>query len=92
MYFFRQEEPRSSGSSSRSRNRAGTGSDDIHIGNYKLLKTIGKGNFAKVKLAKHTPTDKEVLNKSFFYPKRLCFERVTHMFERKIAVAVSRLF
>ncbi|CAB3994469.1 MAP microtubule affinity-regulating kinase 3 isoform X4 [Paramuricea clavata] len=55
-----KEEPRSSSSSSRSRNRAGTGSDDIHIGNYKLLKTIGKGNFAKVKLAKHTPTDKEV--------------------------------
>ncbi|VVC95685.1 unnamed protein product [Leptidea sinapis] len=27
---------------------------------YKLLKTIGKGNFAKVKLAKHVPTGKEV--------------------------------
>lgn len=25
-----------------------------------LLKTIGKGNFAKVKLAKHLPTGKEV--------------------------------
>lgn len=31
-----------------------------HIGKYKLLKTIGKGNFAKVKLAKHVPTGKEV--------------------------------
>lgn len=31
-----------------------------HIGKYKLLKTIGKGNFAKVKLAKHIPTGKEV--------------------------------
>ncbi|XP_058837261.1 serine/threonine-protein kinase MARK1-like isoform X4 [Topomyia yanbarensis] len=31
-----------------------------HIGKYKLLKTIGKGNFAKVKLAKHVPTSKEV--------------------------------
>ncbi|XP_053669981.1 MAP/microtubule affinity-regulating kinase 3 [Anopheles nili] len=31
-----------------------------HIGKYKLLKTIGKGNFAKVKLAKHVPTNKEV--------------------------------
>lgn len=30
------------------------------IGKYKLLKTIGKGNFAKVKLAKHVPTGKEV--------------------------------
>merc|ERR1719220_678837 len=27
---------------------------------YRLLKTIGKGNFAKVKLAKHIPTGKEV--------------------------------
>ncbi|KAG8186306.1 hypothetical protein JTE90_007329 [Oedothorax gibbosus] len=31
-----------------------------HIGRYRLLKTIGKGNFAKVKLAKHLPTGKEV--------------------------------
>lgn len=31
-----------------------------HIGKYRLLKTIGKGNFAKVKLAKHVPTGKEV--------------------------------
>uniref|UniRef100_A0A1L8DKM8 MAP/microtubule affinity-regulating kinase 3 n=1 Tax=Nyssomyia neivai TaxID=330878 RepID=A0A1L8DKM8_9DIPT len=31
-----------------------------HIGKYKLLKTIGKGNFAKVKLARHVPTGKEV--------------------------------
>nr|CAD7260489.1 unnamed protein product [Timema shepardi] len=42
-------------SSSRSRT-----SDEPHIGKYKLLKTIGKGNFAKVKLAKHMPTGKEV--------------------------------
>ncbi|XP_046849184.1 serine/threonine-protein kinase MARK2-like isoform X2 [Xenia sp. Carnegie-2017] len=54
-----KEEPRSL-SSNRSRSRAGAGNDDIHIGNYKLLKTIGKGNFAKVKLAKHIPTEKEV--------------------------------
>ncbi|KAJ3580601.1 hypothetical protein NHX12_034346 [Muraenolepis orangiensis] len=31
-----------------------------HIGNYRLLKTIGKGNFAKVKLARHILTCKEV--------------------------------
>ncbi|XP_043232343.1 MAP/microtubule affinity-regulating kinase 3-like isoform X16 [Amphibalanus amphitrite] len=31
-----------------------------HIGKYQLLKTIGKGNFAKVKLAKHLPTGEEV--------------------------------
>uniref|UniRef100_A0A1B6DFJ7 MAP/microtubule affinity-regulating kinase 3 n=1 Tax=Clastoptera arizonana TaxID=38151 RepID=A0A1B6DFJ7_9HEMI len=42
-------------SSSRSRT-----SEEPHIGKYKLLKTIGKGNFAKVKLAKHVPTGKEV--------------------------------
>ncbi|XP_022707269.1 MAP/microtubule affinity-regulating kinase 3-like isoform X2 [Varroa jacobsoni] len=35
-------------------------SDEPHIGRYRLLKTIGKGNFAKVKLARHLPTNKEV--------------------------------
>ncbi|XP_066906977.1 serine/threonine-protein kinase MARK2 isoform X6 [Halyomorpha halys] len=40
--------------------RGGRASDEPHIGKYKLLKTIGKGNFAKVKLAKHVPTGKEV--------------------------------
>lgn len=41
--------------SSRSR-----GVDEPHIGKYRLIKTIGKGNFAKVKLAKHVPTGREV--------------------------------
>nr|2QNJ_A Chain A, MAP/microtubule affinity-regulating kinase 3 [Homo sapiens]2QNJ_B Chain B, MAP/microtubule affinity-regulating kinase 3 [Homo sapiens] len=37
------------------------GSDEQpHIGNYRLLKTIGKGNFAKVKLARHILTGREV--------------------------------
>ncbi|KAJ8309427.1 hypothetical protein KUTeg_014301 [Tegillarca granosa] len=40
--------------SSRSR------TDEPHIGKYRLIKTIGKGNFAKVKLAKHVPTGREV--------------------------------
>lgn len=35
-------------------------SDEPHIGKYRLMKTIGKGNFAKVKLAKHVPTGREV--------------------------------
>jgi serine/threonine protein kinase len=35
------------------------------VGKYKLLKTIGKGNFAKVKLAKHVPTGKEVSSVQF---------------------------
>ncbi|XP_059574418.1 serine/threonine-protein kinase MARK2 isoform X3 [Alligator mississippiensis] len=34
--------------------------DQPHVGNYRLLKTIGKGNFAKVKLARHVLTGKEV--------------------------------
>ncbi|XP_036444276.1 serine/threonine-protein kinase MARK2 isoform X6 [Colossoma macropomum] len=45
----------------RGRNPQATTSDDQpHIGNYRLLKTIGKGNFAKVKLARHVLTGKEV--------------------------------
>ncbi|CAL1536917.1 unnamed protein product [Lymnaea stagnalis] len=40
-----------------SRSRA---NDEPHIGKYRLIKTIGKGNFAKVKLAKHVPTGREV--------------------------------
>uniref|UniRef100_A0AAR2JB08 non-specific serine/threonine protein kinase n=1 Tax=Pygocentrus nattereri TaxID=42514 RepID=A0AAR2JB08_PYGNA len=34
-----------------------------HVGNYRLLKTIGKGNFAKVKLARHVLTGREVMHK-----------------------------
>ncbi|KAF3836931.1 hypothetical protein F7725_004395, partial [Dissostichus mawsoni] len=37
-----------------------TTDDQPHIGNYRLLKTIGKGNFAKVKLARHVLTGKEL--------------------------------
>ncbi|KAL1252869.1 hypothetical protein QQF64_017562, partial [Cirrhinus molitorella] len=37
-----------------------TPDEQPHIGSYRLLKTIGKGNFAKVKLAKHVLTGKEV--------------------------------
>ncbi|XP_016368132.1 MAP/microtubule affinity-regulating kinase 3-like isoform X3 [Sinocyclocheilus rhinocerous] len=53
--------PRSVRSSGRNRN-SGSGLDDVHplIGNYRLLKTIGKGNFAKVKLARHILTGSEV--------------------------------
>lgn len=43
----------------RSHKRSGATEETI-VGNYKLLKTIGKGNFAKVKLARHLPTNKEV--------------------------------
>ncbi|XP_026879666.2 serine/threonine-protein kinase MARK2 isoform X1 [Electrophorus electricus] len=45
----------------RGRNSLATAADEQpHIGNYRLLKTIGKGNFAKVKLARHVLTGKEV--------------------------------
>uniref|UniRef100_A0A673N3R3 non-specific serine/threonine protein kinase n=1 Tax=Sinocyclocheilus rhinocerous TaxID=307959 RepID=A0A673N3R3_9TELE len=48
----------------RCRNSMASCSDELpHIGNYRLLKTIGKGNFAKVKLARHTLTGKEVREK-----------------------------
>ncbi|KAG7243265.1 hypothetical protein INR49_011711 [Caranx melampygus] len=45
----------------RCRNSVATTTSDEqpHIGNYRLLKTIGKGNFAKVKLARHVFTGKE---------------------------------
>ncbi|XP_073249315.1 MAP/microtubule affinity-regulating kinase 3-like isoform X7 [Porites lutea] len=50
-----------SASSRTTRNRSSTSNpEDVHIGKYRLIKTIGKGNFAKVKLAKHVPTGKEV--------------------------------
>nr|XP_023029703.1 serine/threonine-protein kinase MARK2-like isoform X4 [Leptinotarsa decemlineata] len=51
------ESTRSGSASTRNRPRLG---EEPTIGKYKLLKTIGKGNFAKVKLAKHVPTGKEV--------------------------------
>uniref|UniRef100_A0A672HXF8 MAP/microtubule affinity-regulating kinase 3 n=1 Tax=Salarias fasciatus TaxID=181472 RepID=A0A672HXF8_SALFA len=45
----------------RCRNSIALCSDEHpHIGNYRLLKTIGKGNFAKVKLARHILTGREV--------------------------------
>ncbi|XP_076319505.1 MAP/microtubule affinity-regulating kinase 3-like isoform X5 [Tachypleus tridentatus] len=45
---------------SRSGASRGRSLEEPHVGRYRLLKTIGKGNFAKVKLAKHLPTGKEV--------------------------------
>ncbi|XP_031428105.1 serine/threonine-protein kinase MARK2 isoform X2 [Clupea harengus] len=53
----------SKGSSNSSRNRKSMSTpadDQPQVGNYRLFKTIGKGNFAKVKLARHTLTGKEV--------------------------------
>ncbi|XP_041721249.1 MAP/microtubule affinity-regulating kinase 3 isoform X8 [Coregonus clupeaformis] len=48
-------------SGARCRNSIASCTDEQpHIGNYRLLKTIGKGNFAKVKLARHILTGREV--------------------------------
>ncbi|XP_073466604.1 MAP/microtubule affinity-regulating kinase 3 isoform X7 [Aquarana catesbeiana] len=58
----RQDVPtRPSRSGARNRNSIASCADEQpHIGNYRLLKTIGKGNFAKVKLARHILTGREV--------------------------------
>ncbi|XP_060781820.1 MAP/microtubule affinity-regulating kinase 3a isoform X3 [Neoarius graeffei] len=50
---------RSVRSGGRNRN-SGSEDQNPHIGNYRLLKTIGKGNFAKVKLGRHILTGREV--------------------------------
>ncbi|KAA0720171.1 Serine/threonine-protein kinase MARK2 [Triplophysa tibetana] len=47
-------------STGRSNMLHSTADEQPHIGCYRLMKTIGKGNFAKVKLAKHILTGKEV--------------------------------
>ena len=49
-----------SGDRSSTRQSGTSRSHDNIIGKYRLGKTIGKGNFAKVKLAKHLPSDKDV--------------------------------
>ncbi|XP_010836272.1 PREDICTED: serine/threonine-protein kinase MARK2 isoform X2 [Bison bison bison] len=54
------DKPSSKSNMLRGRNSATSADEQPHIGNYRLLKTIGKGNFAKVKLARHILTGKEV--------------------------------
>lgn len=75
--------------SSRSRT-----SEEPHIGKYKLLKTIGKGNFAKVKLAKHVPTGKEVaikiIDKTQLNPGSL--QKVKYVYFYYIIFFISLLF
>ena len=39
--------------------------ESVVIGNYRLERTIGKGNFAVVKLATHIPTKSKVRNSPF---------------------------
>lgn len=72
-------------SSSRHRSQHYLPNSDNFLGRYRLLKTIGKGNFAKVKLAKHIPTMKEVaikiIDKTALNPSSLkkLFREVTIM-------------
>uniref|UniRef100_A0A8B9D9W8 non-specific serine/threonine protein kinase n=1 Tax=Anser cygnoides TaxID=8845 RepID=A0A8B9D9W8_ANSCY len=60
-----------------------TNEEHPHIGNYRLLKTIGKGNFAKVKLARHVLTGREVavkiIDKTQLNPTSL--QKVIKLFE-----------
>uniref|UniRef100_A0A4W6FWC5 non-specific serine/threonine protein kinase n=1 Tax=Lates calcarifer TaxID=8187 RepID=A0A4W6FWC5_LATCA len=62
---------------------ASAADEQPHVGNYRLLKTIGKGNFAKVKLARHTLTGREVaikiIDKTQLNPTSLQKVR-THLF------------
>lgn len=73
---------------SRSRNPTATGDDHPRIGNYRLLKTIGKGNFAKVKLAKHILTEKEVTRLSSTHPPNPTF---SHLRSLSLSLALTLL-
>uniref|UniRef100_A0A3P9PXP2 non-specific serine/threonine protein kinase n=1 Tax=Poecilia reticulata TaxID=8081 RepID=A0A3P9PXP2_POERE len=67
----------------RCRNSFTSTDEQPHIGNYRLLKTIGKGNFAKVKLARHILTGREVavkiIDKTQLNPTSL--QKVIKLFE-----------
>ena len=59
IYVFVYFQTTDDNANTRVSSRSGR-ADEPHIGKYRLIKTIGKGNFAKVKLAKHVPTGREV--------------------------------
>lgn len=56
----RGQVPPRSARAARCKTSLSTADETPHVGNYRLLKTIGKGNFAKVKLARHVLTGREV--------------------------------
>uniref|UniRef100_A0A673Z8M4 non-specific serine/threonine protein kinase n=1 Tax=Salmo trutta TaxID=8032 RepID=A0A673Z8M4_SALTR len=70
---------------------ASTTEEQPHIGNYRLLKTIGKGNFAKVKLARHILTGREVavkiIDKTQLNPTSLQKDVLS-----SLAILINRLF
>uniref|UniRef100_A0AAR2IJD7 non-specific serine/threonine protein kinase n=1 Tax=Pygocentrus nattereri TaxID=42514 RepID=A0AAR2IJD7_PYGNA len=73
---------RPSRSGARCRNSIASCADEQpHIGNYRLLKTIGKGNFAKVKLARHILTGREVGYKVFKASGNLFWIAMIKLFE-----------
>lgn len=63
--MFVPEQPpsdsKAGGRSSMTRSRVSHSAATEELSKYRILKTIGKGNFAKVKLAKHVLTGKEVI-------------------------------
>lgn len=65
-----------------------TADDQPHIGCYRLLKTIGKGNFAKVKLAKHVLTGKEV-RIAFTPPNKECHKANRRLFKWQVICLIS---
>lgn len=62
-----------------------TNEEHPHIGNYRLLKTIGKGNFAKVKLARHVLTGREV---SLFTKKK---KKLSQYFMYSLAIFIMSI-
>ncbi len=75
---------------SRSRNVVPAVDENPHIGNYRLLKTIGKGNFAKVKLARHVLTSKEVTRLPVYLP--FLLDLVSWVHWKKIGVGLTLLY
>ena len=68
-FSFQKDDKSNARISGSSRSRT----EEPHIGKYRLIKTIGKGNFAKVKLAKHVPTGREVCNNANLLSVMVCW-------------------
>uniref|UniRef100_H2YPH9 non-specific serine/threonine protein kinase n=1 Tax=Ciona savignyi TaxID=51511 RepID=H2YPH9_CIOSA len=64
------------------RSRMAPGDEQPHIGQYRILKTIGKGNFAKVKLARHVLTGREVSINHQSPPYWFCVNCMTFSFSQ----------
>jgi hypothetical protein len=51
---------------------SGGNANSVRVGHYRIEKTIGKGNFAVVKLAKNVYTNSEVICLAVYYFLRSC--------------------